>query len=314
MSRNLLILGSSGFVGRSILRHISENSKIYKKKISSLTLVSRRNNSVEIIEKLKKSFKIYLLKKNFFNIGKLPKSEFIIYALLQKNYKQEIKSINHFIKILNKEISCNIIFTSSGAVYGDKIYKRNKLKESSKINTNYNFSSPQKVEYARSKIAIEQILKNFSNNSNKISILRCFAFVGVDLPRNKKFVIGNFIDNIFKLKKIFVKSEYKIFRSYMHQDEMSRWILKILFNIKNSYSIYNVGSDDAISIHNLALKLSQKYRLPFQSNFSKETNLIENYIPNTKLAQKKFNLKLNYNTLQAINKTIIEIKKTDYKI
>ena len=93
----------------------------------------------------------------------------------------------------------------------------------------------------------------------------------------------------------------------MYQDDLANWILTILLRSKKKFDIYNVGSDDPISIHKLAEILSKKYKIKFISNLNL-SNATDHYLPNIEKAKKIFNLKLRYKSLQAIFKTINKIK------
>jgi nucleoside-diphosphate-sugar epimerase len=75
---------------------------------------------------------------------------------------------------------------------------------------------------------------------------------------------------------------------------------------------YNVGSDDIISIHNLASLLVKKYNLNIdRSNIQMSKNILDKYIPNIHKAEEELKLKNNYNSLNAIIKTINLLKKNE---
>ena len=86
-----------------------------------------------------------------------------------------------------------------------------------------------------------------------ISIARCFCFSGIHLPLNVHFAIGNFVQNVMDDKDIIIKGDGKSVRSYLDQDDMSEWILEILRNDKFNKTTYNIGSEDSISIKELAM-------------------------------------------------------------
>ena len=310
MSPNLLILGANGFFGKSILEYLYLNQSLYKKKFKTITVLSRRTNKInKILKKLKFFFDIIYLKEDILKIKKLPNSQYIIYCILSENIKKDFKAVQHFTVLLKKlKNNTQIVFTSSGAVYGDKLSENKKVKENINLNKKFNFLDIKKRKYAYYKLKSEKVFKKLSKKGLKISILRCFAFVGVDLPRNKNFVVGNFINKILSSKKLIVKNKNEVIRSYMHQDDLAKWILTILLSNKKKYDIYNVGSDDPISIHKLAEILCKKYKINSTSNFI-SSDITDYYLPNIEKAKKVFGLKLRYNSLQAIFKTINKIKK-----
>ena len=84
----------------------------------------------------------------------------------------------------------------------------------------------------------------------------------------------------------------------MNSDDLIRWLINILLNSSPKCSIYNVGSDQAISIENLAKLISIKYN----KNIKKKNNLllknkkqiIDYYVPSIAKAKKDLNLRLRY--------------------
>jgi len=310
MNRTLLILGASGFFGKTILKHLYQRNSFYKKKFNKIIILSRRepNNKI-ILNKLKKKFEIIFLNKNILKTNQLPSADFVIYCILLKDLKKDYFSVKHFSKIIQKSKNKpKIAFTSSGAVYGKKLNQNKKVKESLTLDNKFDFFNDEKNQYAYYKLKSEQILKKLSKKGFKVSILRCFAFVGEDLPRDKNFVVGNFINKILLSKKIVVESKYKVTRSYMHQYDLANWILTILLKNKRNFDIYNVGSDDEITIHKLGKVLAKKYKIKFKSNFE-NSKIYDHYIPNIKKVKMAFKLNVKYKSLESVFKTIRDIKK-----
>jgi dTDP-glucose 4,6-dehydratase len=84
-----------------------------------------------------------------------------------------------------------------------------------------------------------------------VRIARCFAFVGPHMPFDKHFAIGNFIADAVHGRSIRIKSDGLPQRSYLYMTDLIRALLTVL--VKGSVGRpYNVGSDVAISIEDLA--------------------------------------------------------------
>jgi dTDP-glucose 4,6-dehydratase len=132
--------------------------------------------------------------------------------------------------------------------------------------------------------------------------------VGEYLPLNSNFVIGNIIQNILDGASIKINANYKIFRSYMYADDLVKWLLKILDNSNTQCPTYNVGSNDKISIHQVANILAKKYSLKIDAE-KLSLKKIDNYMPSISEAKKILGLKINKTSIEGIIKTINILSK-----
>ena len=90
----------------------------------------------------------------------------------------------------------------------------------------------------------------------------------------------------------------------MNSEDLIRWLLKILDNSSQKCDIYNVGSDEIVSIHDLAKIVSKKNNkkveyIKKKNNKKKRLN-IDFYVPEILKAKKKLDLKLNYNLKRSL--------------
>ena len=310
--KTILIIGGSGFFGKSILDYFSRNIYL-NKKIKKIIILSRKNINSKITTQIKKNYKFKKINKSVLKLKKIPAANYVIYCALLKNLSKDHLALKHYITLAkNYHKHSKILYISSGAVYGKQPINIKKIKESHfslKKNNNY-LGSRDKTMYSMIKKKNEKIFKQMCNYGIKISIARCFAFVGRFLPRNSKYVVGNFIENILKNQDISIKSNYNIFRSYMYADDLVRWLIKIVENSKLNCPVYNVGSENAVNIHKFGNILAKKYNLncPVRKIDKKNYDM---YVPSVNKIKKELNLITKFNSLQAVNKTINLLKKND---
>lgn len=307
--KSLLVIGGTGFFGKSILKYLTNNS-LLNIKIKKIFILSRGKLELGIYnKKIKKKFRIIKINSNMLTIKSLPKADYVIYAAILKNYKNDHLAVKNYLNLAEKyHLNSKIIYISSGAVYGQQPISVKRIKENYLLrNKRLDFYNYNKNIYSITKLKNEEIFKKLGNIGIKVSIARCFAFVGKHLPRDSNFVVGNFIENILNKEKIEVKSDHKVIRSYMHEDDLVVWLFKILKKANINCPIYNVGSDQEVNIRKLALYLSNKYKLPIKLKKIK-SNFEDRYLPSLHKAKKELNLKLKYSNYRAINQVINGLK------
>jgi len=266
--KTLTIIGGSGFLGKSIIDY-AQKKGLSKWQINKIICISRR----KIYLKNRNSFKVKYITGDISKLKKLYPADYIMYAVNSDSSKKNLSAIKNFSLLLEKlPKKTKILFTSSGAVYG---------------------SIKSKKKYAKNKLILENIFKSYGKKGYQVSIARLFTFIGNRILNDKKYAISDFINSGFYKKKIVLKSRNKVYRSYMHSDDMTRWLITILISSNVKCPIYNVGSDESISLQNLAKIIGKIFKKPVEI---KKTNnkKIERYVPSIKKARKELNLKINY--------------------
>ena len=296
---NLLLIGGSGFIGKSIIDSFSRGL-LKTSKIKKIIVLSR---NPKILKKLPINLKnISYIKSSIGKVKTLPKCNYIIYLsedssgkkLNLNKQKQHKINIKNCLSIVRRMKNIKFLYCSSGSV--------NDYKKRKKFFSNY------KEKYAEMKIFTEKEVQALSRFKIKSSIARCYTFIGPWLALNKHYAIGNFLSDALKKKFITVKSNHNVIRSYMYADDMVFWLIKILQNSKINCPIYNVGSDYKVSLNKVAEIIGRILNKPVKTLFlnNKKT---DKYVPNIKKTEKDLKLKINYNLLESIILTINRINE-----
>jgi dTDP-glucose 4,6-dehydratase len=196
------------------------------------------------------------------------------------------------------------LLTSSGAVYG--IQSPNM----SHITEDY-CGAPDPADsgaaLGEGKRAAEFLGTYYSGKYGiETKIARCFSFVGPYLPLDIHYAIGNFIRDGMKGDPILVKGDGTVYRSYLYAADLVIWLWTILLRGKACYP-YNVGSEDHITIAELAHTVSQCFQKPVEVQIAKTPDPVkpvERYVPLTKRAQRELGLRQWIDLQEGIKRTI----------
>lgn len=110
--------------------------------------------------------------------------------------------------------------------------------------------------YGEAKRAQETLATIYAHQFGLETVLtRCFAFAGPGLPLDAHFAIGNFVRDALGADSLVLNSAGEAVRSYLHGADLAAWLLFLLVNGKSGEA-YNVGSDEAISIAELATRVA----------------------------------------------------------
>lgn len=185
-----------------------------------------------------------------------------------------------------------MLYVSSGAVYGVQPPELERIPETLACN-------PVST-YGIGKLRAEGLCRE---SGLDCVIARCFAFVGPEMPLDAHFAIGNFIGNCLRNEPIVIKGDGTAMRSYMYATDLAEWLLKILLKgVKGE--AYNVGSEDAISIADLADKvrrvLSAENPIEIKVKRGLDGRPFSRYIPSIEKARKLLSLELRVGLDEAI--------------
>lgn len=182
------------------------------------------------------------------------------------------------------------LLTSSGAVYGVQ------PPTLSHINEDYlgmaNSLQPQSA-YAGGKWMAEHVANTYAQHYGfALKIARCFAFSGPYLPLDTHFAIGNFMQNVLQQQPLYLHGDGTPYRSYLYAADLMIWLWQILSHGESGRA-YNVGSEDAINLADLAYLLAQHSTPSLPVVIAKTADpksLAARYIPSTQRAQNELGL------------------------
>jgi UDP-glucuronate decarboxylase len=320
--QTLLITGGTGFFGRAILQYLGtlrlpSGSMTFEK----VTVVSR--SPYKFLQKfptLANKPWLILHEGDVLFPNTLPQNEnydFILHAATDSSdaseltplqrYRQIVEGTENMLKLAATCGAHRFLLTSSGGAYGPQPPEMDYIPEA------YN-SMPDPLNpfnaYGVAKRQAEHLCALYGQQYGiKTVVARCFAFVGADLPRDAHFAIGNFIRDALERSQITVKGNGSPVRSYMYQTDLAHWLLTLLQH-GASGNAYNVGSDEAVSIADLAY-LVRDILAPGKQVHLQRESLSDNayrskYVPDISKAKMDLGLELSVPLAKAIRLSVSE--------
>ena len=310
---SLLVIGGSGFFGKSIL-DAYQRGLLSPWHIDSIDILARNANSLQTVAPHLLSSKIHLHNEDIRTAKVLPQADYVIHAAAstdasryladgQAEKENILRATSNYCELAQQfHKNSKVIYTSSGAIYGQQPEGMNVLSEDASLEPVENLAL-NKRGYAQAKRDGEDLIRGLGKIGIDISIARCFAFVGPYLPLDQHFAIGNFIRNGMRKEPIKVNASHPVYRSYMYSDDLVLWLMTIAKNATPEAPCFNVGSDQAISVLDLAKRVAARFGVSVNHPAQNKVP-IDRYIPSIDKARKELGLTLHFNVDQAIDKTI----------
>lgn len=211
-----------------------------------------------------------------------------------------LRGTKRIITFCNLKKVQKVLFLSSGAAYGEQLKDTEFIDEQFK--TNLTSSDKRSVYGLSKKLSEEMLFHEINPFVTKVYSARIFACAGPFLPLNSEFAFSHFLKSCLENKDIKINGNGKTIRSYIYGADLALILWKILLNGENK-EIYNIGSDQEISISQLAEKIKQTLKSSVNIEVLGEGDEFSRYIPSIKKIEQNFDFKPLTNLEQIILKS-----------
>ena len=290
----LLVIGGTGFFGKSILDSF-KRGLLADFNISKIVVLARNTDKFKIDYPELCLTNVEFINGDISTIMSLPEADLILHAASSTNLSDYNNISNNAGKNnIEKAVSnyCSlatiyhnkskILYCSSGAVYGKQPLNIEKIDENFGFQEDLSDLSIEKKNYCLGKRFAEKEIINLGKHGLNVSIARCFAFSGKYLPKDQHYAFGNFIGQAEKGETVTVKTKGIVYRSYMEADELVYSLFKILLTSSTKCPIFNVGSEKAEKIHDVAQRIANNFGVKCEFNIIDYNLVLDRYVPDVK--------------------------------
>ncbi len=316
-SHRLFLTGGTGFFGRALLRHLND---LDQKGVNPYQVTVMTRSTKNFLDEYPEFAGLSWL--SFHNGDILVGSEafpkdctytYVLHAAADSTLGPKMRPLERFDQIVigTRNVldfavragTTRFLLTSSGGVYGAQPPDLDAIPESYQ-------GMPDPLiagnAYSVAKRQAEHLCALYADNSAlEVVVARCFAFVGRDLPLDVHFAIGNFIRDALCGDDIVVNGDGSPVRSYLDQDDLAHWLLTLLARGRSGEA-YNVGSDEAITIAELAelvrLLVAPASEVRLLGKPGADTAIRNRYLPSIEKAKNEFGLRVTTSLEDAILK------------
>lgn len=299
---NLAITGVNGFVGKSIVDFLASlnESQLPRK----LTFITRSGINFEVQQNLKAitneveqdlSYS-WNIPTDISHLINLAADGSINSYSEDACSKYELISNNLISWIKKSQSEKRILHASSGACFGYKALNREQKND------------PTKELFIKSRISVENHLIEASSSLGfEIAIARLFTFSGKNILSKSQYAISNFVNSAVQLGQLEIIGDPLTQRSYLHQEDMSAWLLSALV-APDAHSDLQIGSDKSVTIGELADFIGESTGA--KVNYAPNPRSGDIYIPQTEDTRIKLRVEESIGWQDAVKEMIAEARNS----
>ncbi len=320
-SRRLMVIGGSGFFGKSFL-DAYQRGRLAPWQVDEVIIVARRATDLKTTHPHLLSASVRLVNADVGHCTELPQADYVIHAASSTDAQRYIthadeeranilRSIDNFCHVAARDLrGARILYTSSGAVYGAQPADIARVQEHYRPGDVADMEA-YKRDYAEAKRMAEQRIAQFGQAFGVgVTVARCFAFMGHYLPRDQHFAIGNFMADGLAGRPVVVKATSPVYRSYMHADDLVDWLMAMVADAQPHCPIYNVGSDEAVLMGDLAQLVAARCGVVADVQALTD-NLVNRYVPDIEFARHNLGLQLKFDLASGIDEVLGRLRRAD---
>ena len=308
--RSLLLIGGSGFFGKSFL-DAYRRGLLRPWNIARIVVVARSASTLRRDHPDLVGPAVSLVDADAARADSLPLADIVVHAASTtdaRRYAEDPKgeranilaAVDNYARLAERlHRNSRIVFASSGAVYGQQPTDVPELSEDFVLGDAGELVS-YKRDYAEAKRLSEERIAALGAAGVRTSVARCFAFVGHYLPRDQHFAIGNFLADGLAGRPIRVNARKAVYRSYMHADDLVRWLMTIADAATPRCPVFNVGSDEALTVGEVAGVVAARFGVPAEVPPISDP-AVDRYVPSVARARSELGLGLSFDLASAVD-------------
>jgi dTDP-glucose 4,6-dehydratase len=120
------------------------------------------------------------------------------------------------------------------------------------------------------------------------------------------------MENALSGRPVRVVATHEVIRSYMYADDLAEWLMATCACASHSCPVFNVGSDEAVTIRELAAIVAELGNVAVVAPPLDIDLPIDRYVPDVSLAHRALGLTVKIPLRQALTRTFMLLSKTQY--
>jgi len=252
--KNLFVTGATSFVGRWLIESFVWANRQLELKARMFVLTRDQQSFTKSRPLCTVDKSIEILRGDIKTIT-FPEAEFrfIIHAAYEDSPRPvaaNAEGTRRVLELAKTRGTGRLLYASSGAVYGEQPAETELMAEDT-IGATGGVTG-----YAEAKRESEAQCLRASDAKLGVVIARLFTFIGPYLPVDRNYAVGNFVRDARLAGPIRIEGDGTPLRSYLYAADVAIWLWTLL--IKGTAGrAYNVGSDQALSILDLAKRVER---------------------------------------------------------